>query len=226
MERAQPTEHEALTLVAHEMTGPLQMLVLQLAALRARPADERESRRLALMDHAVDALRVLARDLLDADRISQGQFQMSFAEHEVCALGREVIENFSDQCAKRGIILSLAASRECIPLHCDRMRLMQALNNVIGNAIKFSPSDAAVLVRLSLVQQDVVFSVTDAGPGIAAEHRHLIFEQRWQAPGEQRGRGIGLFVTRHIVEAHRGQIWAEDAEQQGTTIAFRIPRRA
>ena len=216
-------EHEALTVVAHEMGGPLQLLSLHLGALRSQLADRMELRRVTSMGHAVEALRVLAHDLLDADQICQGRFQMSFAEHELCALTREVVESFRDTCVARRLVMSFSASTDNIRVYCDYIRLTQALNNVIGNAVKFSPSDAAVLVRIGIFGDEVGFSVTDAGPGIPPEYRHLVFEPRWQIPGERRGHGLGLFVARRIVEAHHGRIWVEDADQEGTTIAFRIP---
>ncbi len=218
------SEQDALAMVAHEMAGPLQVLALQLAAL-GDEGSAQETPWLVRMARAVDALRVLARDLLDADRISAGSFELEYGDHDFSLIGREVLARFGDAALKRGITLSSRAPTGLI-VRCDAVRIAQVLHNLISNALKFSPTRGIVEVHVQRVANEVITAVTDAGPGIAPEHRQRIFESRWQVPGERRGHGIGLFVARQLVEAHRGRIWVEDTAHRGTKIVFSLPCEA
>ena len=222
MQEIQATEQDALAVVAHEMAGPLQVLAMQLAALRGQSSTQ-ETPQLVRMARAVDALRVLARDLLDADRISAGNFELESSDHDLSAVVREVVASFGDAAAKRGIALSSMVPMGLI-VRCDALRIAQVLHNLVANALKFSPVEATVDVQAHRVANEVVITVTDAGPGIAPEHRQRMFAPRWLVPGERRrGHGIGLFVARQLVEAHRGRIWVEDAAHRGTMMAFSLP---
>lgn len=215
------SEQEALAVVAHEMAGPLQVLTLQLAALRDE-APAQETPQLVRMTRAVEALQLLARDLLDADQISTGKFNVEHGDHDVCLIVRDVLARFSEAAAKRAIALSWKAPMGLFA-RCDALRIAQVLHNLVANAIKFSPRQTTVEVHAQRVANEVIVAVADAGPGIAPEHRQRIFERRWQVPGEQRGHGIGLFVARQLVQAHRGRIWVEDGVHRGTRIAFSLP---
>jgi signal transduction histidine kinase len=219
--RSEASEREALLVVAHEMAGPLQLLALQLGALRAQFTSH-ETPRLVSMARAIEALRVLARDLLDADRISSGSFDMKLADHDMCTILREVVVGFGEVARQRGVRLSLLTPAQ-LNACCDALRIAQVLHNLVSNALKFSPEDASIDVQAKRSSNEVLIAITDAGPGIAPENRQRVFEPRWQAPGERRGHGIGLFVARQLVEAHHGRIWVQDAKRGGTTIAFTLP---
>ncbi len=221
MQELRVSEQDALAVVAHEMAGPLQVLALQLATLRER-STVHETPHLSRMARAIDALRLLARDLLDGDRISAGTFELECGQHDLGMIVRDVVASFGEAAARRGIALSATVPAYLI-VHCDALRIAQVLHNIVANALKFSPTGASVEVRVRRVGNEVVVAVRDAGPGIAPEHRQRIFEPRWQVPGERRGHGLGLFVARQLVQAHRGHIWVEGAAQGGTTIAFSLP---
>jgi signal transduction histidine kinase len=113
-------------------------------------------------------------------------------------------------------------------VHGDDERLLQALGNLLGNALKFTPRGGLVNIVAERVGTDpapaVRFAVRDTGPGIAPDDLPHIFDRFWQGrAGERRGAGLGLAIVRGIVEAHGGQVHVESIPGQGTTVAFSIP---
>jgi signal transduction histidine kinase len=136
------------------------------------------------------------------------------------------VAGFEQAASRRGLTLSVRVPRGRVAFVCDGVRLTQALTNLIDNAIKFSPKSSSIVVCMRCDGEQAMFTVTNRGTPIAEEHRALIFERRWQVPGETRGFGIGLYVTRKVVELHGGRIWVEDAAGGGTTFAFILPRAA
>jgi len=106
----------------------------------------------------------------------------------------------------------------------DRERLHQVLENLIGNAVKFTKPGGHVTVGASEKDSAVLFWVTDTGPGIAVEHLPHVFERFWQARKDRRsGAGLGLPIVKGIVEAHGGRIWVESTAGRGTTVFFTVP---
>jgi signal transduction histidine kinase len=98
------------------------------------------------------------------------------------------------------------------------------LANLLANAIKFTPAGGTVLLRVEPVGQDVRFSVVDTGSGIPGHQLEAVFERFWQARSEdRRGLGLGLYISRGIVEAHGGRIWAESQPGEGSTFSFTLP---
>ena len=120
-----------------------------------------------------------------------------------------------------GVALDLPAAA---PLRCDRDRVLQVLTNLLANALQVTPSGGTVWLGLRCAQAGAVFTVADDGPGIPAEDVPHLFE-RWYRGRRARypGSGLGLAIARHIVEAHRGRIWVESQEGQGSAFSFELP---
>jgi signal transduction histidine kinase len=107
----------------------------------------------------------------------------------------------------------------------DRDRLLQAFENLMGNAIKFSARGGHVTVGARSREREVLFSLQDTGPGIAAEDLPHVFDRFWQTQkaGRRRGAGLGLPIVKGIVEAHGGHIWVESRVGEGSTFYFTVP---
>jgi signal transduction histidine kinase len=106
----------------------------------------------------------------------------------------------------------------------DRDRLLQVFENLIGNAIKFTPAGGCITVGAASHDHEVIFRVADTGSGIAPEDLPRVFDRFWQATRANRqGAGLGLPITKGIVEAHGGRIWVESTPNRGTTFSFTIP---
>jgi len=114
---------------------------------------------------------------------------------------------------------------EAVRVRCDLGRVTQVLGNIIGNAIKFTPRMGSITICSSVAREHVVFAVRDTGTGIAPEHVARLFERNWQAEeNAHRGRGLGLFIAKQLVESQGGTIWAESQLGVGTTLFFTLPR--
>ena len=106
----------------------------------------------------------------------------------------------------------------------DQGRVLQALGNLIGNALKFTGEGGRVTVSARPADEEVVLSVEDTGPGITLEQQTHLFDRFWQArDGDRRGVGLGLTITKQIVEAHGGRIWIESTPGAGSTFSFALP---
>lgn len=106
----------------------------------------------------------------------------------------------------------------------DRDRLLQVFENLIGNAVKFTPAGGRITVSAEQCGTDVVFHVSDTGPGIAPDLLPRLFDRFWQGqPRDGRGVGLGLSIAHEVVEAHGGHIWAESPPGGGSTFSFSIP---
>ena len=102
---------------------------------------------------------------------------------------------------------------------------MQIFGNIVGNAVRFTPKGGSITISASATGEHVQFAVRDTGPGIAPEHLAHVFERYWQAENDaQKGRGLGLYIARHLVEAQGGRIWVESRLGAGTTFFFTLPR--
>ena len=108
----------------------------------------------------------------------------------------------------------------------DRDRALQVLSNLLGNALKFTQPGGRVRLSAHVADAEVVFAVSDTGPGIAPEHVPLVFDRFWQATRERReGIGLGLAIAKAIVHAHGGRIWVERPSAGGASFCFTLPSR-
>jgi signal transduction histidine kinase len=116
-------------------------------------------------------------------------------------------------------------SPDDLPLvQADSERISQALSNLVGNAIKFSPAGGEIGVRVIVLDAEVMFSVTDSGRGLTPEQLAHAFDRFWQSSRTDRqGAGLGLAITKGIIDAHGGRIWAESAPGTGSTFYFTVP---
>jgi two-component system phosphate regulon sensor histidine kinase PhoR len=106
----------------------------------------------------------------------------------------------------------------------DRDRMMQVVSNVLQNAIKFTPAGGSIRVSVKAADADVTVGVTDSGDGIPKEELSSVFERFKQLDAERSGLGLGLYISKWIVEAHGGQIWADSQSGKGATFWFTLPR--
>ena len=101
----------------------------------------------------------------------------------------------------------------------------QVISNIVGNAIKFTPSGGEIRISVTEVIDEVVFEVKDNGPGISYVHLKKIFHKNYQVQDNPSGTGLGLYIAKTIVDAHHGKIWADSVPGKGTAFYFSIPRQ-
>jgi PAS domain S-box-containing protein len=217
---------EFISVAAHELRTPLTALQLKLQGLErglVRGA-EKKSERLEGAVRQTERLARLIDRLLDVSRIAQGRLEMSPEEFDLATLVRQVADDFREPAAnaRAPLELELPVTAEGI---WDRLRVEQILVNLLSNAVKYG-AGKAVTVKLELKEDVVRLSVADHGIGIAPQDVDRIFGrfQRAASTRHYGGMGLGLYITRHIVEAHQGTISVDSAAGEGATFVVELPR--
>ncbi|HSP81008.1 MAG TPA: ATP-binding protein [Myxococcaceae bacterium] len=227
-QRAVRTREEVLAVVSHDLKNPLGSLSLSVQLLRRLlpPGEpgERMREHTRAMERSVERMDRLIRDLLDMASLQAGKLKLEPGRYVVEDLVSEGVALLAPLAIQKQVALRVRVEEEG-EVRCDRERIFQVLSNLVGNALKFTPEHGEVTVE-AVPQGDVVrFSVRDSGPGIAPEALPHLFEPFWQAKGAAReGTGLGLYITRGLVEAHGGGMWVESEPGRGSTFSFTLPR--
>ena len=218
---------QVLGVVAHDLRNPLSAIVFEAASLRRHgPEPERRSQEsVQAIQRAARHMDRLIQDLLDVALMESGQLTIKPAPLSVRKLIVEVVEMQKSLASSSSLELRIDVDRDVPDIWGDRDRLLQVFENLIGNAIKFTNAGGGVTVGAATRNREVVFWVADTGCGIPSEHMPRVFDRFWQATRAARqGAGLGLPITKGIVEAHGGRIWVESTPGRGTTFSFTIPR--
>ncbi len=219
-----------LSIAAHELKTPLTSLLgyaqlFQRRTLRAGSLGEADQRALGVIVAQASRLNRMVAALLDIARIESGQLNIQRAPLDLCELARRVVEEAREQAEEHP--LEITCQPEQLLIEGDDLRLEQVLQNLIQNAIKYSPPGAPVSVRVELQGAHASVAVVDRGIGIPEAARVRLFQRFYRAPNvDERqisGMGIGLFVVKEIVMLHDGTVEVESVEGQGSTFTIRLP---
>jgi signal transduction histidine kinase len=169
----------------------------------------------------------LVNDLLDVAKIEAGKFEINKQDYDLVGIIKDAIQVFMPQAQMKHLALNIITP-EVLKVQCDKVRIGQVLNNLISNAIKYTDSGQVDIgAEVQTAKSRVVVSIKDSGVGVSREDLAQLFskfKQLKSADNARKGTGLGLVVSKGIVEAHGGQIWAESAgENMGTTFYFSIP---
>jgi signal transduction histidine kinase len=224
-----------LSIVSHELRTPLTSIQGYSQLLEGRlsgelDAESKEMAHLRVIRSQVGRMRRLVDDLLDVSRIDRrGAVSIEPVDFDLADEVREAAARVAREHTTRTIDVTVA---DGLSVHADRDRIAQVLSNLLENAVKYSPDGGPVGVSLEGRGAEIEIRVTDSGIGIPAEHRENVFERFYQADGDAGrrrfgGLGLGLYISRAIVDAHGGRIWAAaNRDGGGSIFAFRIPRVA
>lgn len=215
---------EILGVVSHDLRNPLNVIGLSLASLRREQSPSpSQQKNLDKMGRAVSRMNRLIQDLLDVTRMEAGGLSLTPSSIEVPALLQDAAEMLRALAEEKTIEFRVQAEPELLPVMADRERALQVFSNLVGNAIKFTPSGGQVIVGAKRDGKAICFSVSDNGPGIAAHDLNRIFDRYWQGRAKAQGAGLGLAIAKGIVDAHGGKIWVESRMGQGATFFFTLP---
>jgi signal transduction histidine kinase len=215
-----------LAVVSHDLKTPLSSIVMTAGLMLADlPREEGRPgrRRMESIMRSAERMAHLVRDLLDVATIEAGHLRLVLGATSVPSLVDELTEVLGPLAQARGLELRRDLEVGLPNVIVDRDRILQVLFNLCSNAIKFTPA-GTVTIAAESEGHHVKISITDTGPGIATEHLPHVFDQFWQAKDTSHlGTGLGLFISRGIVEGHGGRIWGESAVGRGTTFHFTVP---
>jgi len=216
---------EFIALASHELKTPLTSMSGFLQVLQ-KNASEGNHRKFA--DKAVKQLNkmnLLVNDLFDISKVQSGKLQFNFEPLDAGELIREICETFEQTVPGHRYILNL--ERDLV-IDGDKMRLEQVITNLIGNAVKYAPQSPQIDIAAESSQKEIIISVTDHGEGIPSAEQAHIFTQFYRLREQDRhisGLGLGLYITKEIIERHGGRIWVESQEGKGAAFKFSIPRQ-
>jgi signal transduction histidine kinase len=224
-----------LSVATHELRTPLTLL-LGYNSMLAENLDGRVSEEeRGAIDESVTACKRLIRlvnSMLDLSQIQSGSMRMEFSETDVRSLIRSTVTLFQHEAASKGVTLASTVPARLPRTHADPERLQQALINLVGNALKFTPTGGAIQIQARhLSERNMLqISVSDNGVGIPPEEQAHIFDEfgRARRAGNHRkkqGAGLGLAITRRVVEAHGGEISVNSKFNQGSTFTISLPLR-
>ena len=228
-DRAVANRDDFLGVVSHDLRDLLGAIVMSTAIIGkqtglAQP-DERIVAEIARIQRNAARMNRLISDLVDIVSIDAGKLAVAPARDDLAALVAEAVDAFRDSAAVKAIQIEAAVPASAIAMF-DHARMFQVMANLLLNAIKFTPRGGAITVGCEAADDTWQCSVSDTGPGVPAARIESIFE-RFTQVGEtdRRGLGLGLFISKCIVEAHRGKIWADSTMGRGTRVSFTLPRQ-
>jgi PAS domain S-box-containing protein len=220
---------EILALVAHDLRNPLSAIRLSTMSITGAQAPAVERRkswpRIERVRRIADHMSRMLEDLSEFSGLDARPFSLELAPREVPPMLSEVVDELVPLASDKGINLHLEGPPATGHVVCDPGRVLQVFSNVVGNAVKFSQRGGTIEILSTAQDKEVLFTVRDDGPGMARDDLDHIFDKYWQAEGGmRRGRGLGLYIAKRLVEAQGGAIWCESELEKGTRVSFTLPR--
>jgi signal transduction histidine kinase len=227
-EDASRAREEILSIVSHDLRNPLSAILMAAGSLlridgvdaraqRARTHAQRVQRNVERMTRLID-------DLVDFTAISTGRLLLKKADHAPDDIVRAVVDLFQTLAEPRGLRLAADVAEALPHLRCDHDRVVQAIANLVSNAMKVTGPGGSILIAAALHERNIVFAVKDTGPGIKPDEIDRVFDRYWRTSAvTYKGTGLGLSIARGIVEAHGGKIWAESTFGEGAKFIFSVP---
>lgn len=207
---------------AHELRTPLTNLKMRLYLLRRQP--EAANDHLNVLEQVARRMHALVEDLLDVTRFDRGMLVLDRQNVSLQALLTEVAEVQRPHLDQKHIHMQLDLPETELIVWADPQRLTQVFTNLLVNAINYTEAGGTIAFTLHWEAEHAVISVVDSGVGIPATMLPHIFDPFFRANlGTQRGTGLGLTISREIVQAHGGEISAQSQHGKGTTITVRLP---
>ncbi len=230
--------------VSHELKTPLGSIHETIRLLLDRipgPLEEKQERLLKLNLRSAERLSAMIGNLLDMSRIEAGMMQYAFGNHDLVTLAERTVAEFEPKLREKEVLIRTSFPEEGVRVRCDEIRLRQVIENLLDNALKFSPRGSSIGLAIhdadevSEIRKQgerngafVTLDVSDRGPGVPDRYKQSIFDQFSQINGSKKGKGqgtgLGLAICRNIVDSHEGRIWARDHSGGGAVFSVLLSR--
>jgi signal transduction histidine kinase len=228
LESASRHKSDFLATMSHELRTPLNAIIGFSEVLQEQMFGELNERQLAYVNDVLEAgrhLLSLINDVLDLAKIEAGHMELNLSEVALPEILRSAVSIHAERASRRGVELTLETEPDEITVTADERRVRQVVFNLVSNAVKFTPANGRIDISARIDDGQVEIAVADTGPGIAAEDLETIFEEFEQTiDGKQaEGTGLGLPLSRKLVELHGGRLWVESEIGHGSTFRFSLP---
>ncbi len=227
LHRLETIRRDFIANISHELRTPLASLKALTETLNDGALEDPAAGRrfLQRMEIELNSLAQLVNEILELSRIESGSAPLHFTPTMPCELIKDAVERLVAQAERAHLDVNIDCSEDLPSAQADRDRLAQVLVNLIHNAIKFTPAGGRIYIGAHQDKEMIRFIVNDSGCGIPTSDLNRIFERFYKTDKARStsGTGLGLAIARHLVEAHRGTIWAESIEGKGSTFFFTIP---
>jgi signal transduction histidine kinase len=232
LREASHAKDEFIRITNHELRTPLDVIRGNIDMVLKGETGEISARTKEYLADALlgaDRLTKLVNDMLDISRVETGRMKFFLENIELVKFLKTIHTEFVPLAEKRNLKLYLTCPRDLPAVFSDRGRIFQAIDNFLGNSLKFTPEGGSVTISAKTEDSMVVVSVRDTGTGIREEDQKKLFKRFPQIETPMidgvKGTGLGLYLTRHIIEKLGGRIWAESPGLgKGTTFSFALPR--
>lgn len=220
-QQAVHVREQILAVVSHDLKNPLATILMTAGTLEKRGTSPLP---VARIQRSAQRMLRMIEDLLDFASIESGRLAIRCQAQDAASIVQETLASFEGQAAERELQLTAALSPELPKIYCDRDRLLQVLSNLVGNATKAVPAGGSITLSVAARAGELLFVVSDNGMGISAEDILRLFERYWRGDESlHKGAGLGLAISRGIINAHGGRIWVESELGNGASFLFTIP---
>ncbi|HLH31012.1 MAG TPA: sensor histidine kinase [Terriglobia bacterium] len=227
--QAMQAREDMMAVVAHDLKNPINTItmgsyvMLQMTAECGGAQSTNLRRNLEMLQRTAAHMNHLIGDLTDAAKIHAGRFSLERQEYAIHDVIEGVIERTRLLAEAKGIQFSAEVRCHPCPVLVDQARIIQVLDNLLGNAMKFTSAGGRISLEVNASDNEVEVAISDTGSGIPREALNRIFEPYWQVQKTRSGMGLGLFIAKTIVEAHGGRMWVDSTIGRGTTFYFTLP---
>ena len=226
---AQELKSTFISVVSHELKTPVSLIKGYASTLRREDAawdPHTIQASLQVIEEEADRLAELIENLLQASRLQAGRFKLELGDVALDTLAGRVAADFRTQTDRHVIMVDFPPGFPLV--RGDEMRLRNVLENLVSNAVKYSPDGGEIRIWGKVFPGEVLVGVSDEGVGLPQDELERVFERFYRVDHEitrkTQGTGLGLYLAHAIIEAHGGRIWAESTPGQGTTFTFALPR--
>lgn len=225
--KALETRDLFISLASHELKTPLTSIngYIQLLQKKAKTIDTIPINIIDNLARETNRLTSLVRELLEINQVKAGNFRFNFTECNISELIDDALTTFKIVFPTRKVLYINSIKSTSDLIIGDKDKIIQVVLNVLQNAVKFSTEDSIIQINLTEDKNNFIFSIKDKGKGISGKDLPHIFKDFYKGSGHtNEGMGLGLFLTKHIVDSHKGNIKVRSTEGKGTTIEFKIPK--
>jgi two-component system phosphate regulon sensor histidine kinase PhoR len=227
LRRLEMIRQDFISNVSHELRTPIASVKALAETLNQGAVEDPSVAKdfLSKINAEADRLAQMVKELGELSHIESGEVTLLKKEIAIAEAIGHAVDRLGAQANRAGLKLQVDASANLPKVMVDEARIEQVLVNIIHNAIKFTPSGGRITISAKVKDTDILVSVSDTGVGIPPDDLPRIFERFYKADKSRSGggTGLGLAIAKHIVEAHRGRIWAESVEGRGSSFNFTLP---